>query len=100
MKEKVITAPAKHLPGIVPGAEWQQAECNLVDVLIYYCSLPQLSDCLAQRPIPAHYHHHQLVLLSHYRVNIVAISLTMRSLSLNQLGVNFLVSLIRDIEYQ
>jgi hypothetical protein len=62
----VFTAPAKYLPGIVPRAERQQAECNLVYVLIYYCSLPELSYSLPQRSIPAHYHYHQLVLLSHY----------------------------------
>jgi hypothetical protein len=66
MKEMVVTAPAKYLPGIVPRAKWQQAERDLVYVLIYYCSLPQLSNSLTQRPVPAHYHHHQLVLLSHY----------------------------------
>jgi len=58
MKEMVITAPAKYLPGIVPGAEWQQAERDLVYVLIYYFSLPELSDRLPQRPIPTHYYHH------------------------------------------
>jgi hypothetical protein len=100
MKDRVITAPAKNLPSVVPSAEWQQAECDLVYVLIYYCSLPELSDRLTQRPVPAHYHHHQLVLLSHYRVNMVTIPLTMRGLTLNQLGVNFLVSLVCDIEYQ
>jgi hypothetical protein len=65
MKGTILTAPAKYLPGIVARTEWQQAECDLIDVLIYDGSLPELPYRLPERPISAHYHHHQLVLLSY-----------------------------------
>ena len=65
MKGKVLTAPSEDLPGVVSCAKWQEAECNLVDVLIYDGSLPQLPNRLPKRPISAHNHHHQLILLSY-----------------------------------
>jgi hypothetical protein len=65
MKGKVLTAPSKDLPGVVPCAKRQEAECNLIDVLIYDGSLPEIPYRLPERPVSAHNNHHQLILLSY-----------------------------------